>query len=252
MIPELFGLWTVSFWLLLLLSSCVLFAFVEFEKVWGATIALGVTVGAIFFFNNTNPIPYIKDHPWEMAMGAGLYALIGTAWSIYRWYVYLLQLRKEIETKKFAFLKANHVKGDEVPPELKEKWMFALYARTNSWRRGENGESYLKDAFLKKHNARGMNENLDIPTHLQSEWQKEIKRLSTELQNEMRARPRDHKARITLWMMYWPWSLAWYMINDPIRRFFHWIYRRIQGILEQISQHVWKDVEKDLPPTDGF
>lgn len=53
---------------------------------------------------------------------------------------------------------------------------------------------------------------------------------------------KDNKDKIILWMVYWPWSAIWTIINDPVRRFFDFVYMRISGLYQKISDRIFKDV----------
>jgi len=57
---------------------------------------------------------------------------------------------------------------------------------------------------------------------------------------------RNHKGRIIAWMSYWPWSLFWTILNDPIRRLFRRIYYKIKSFLQGISEKVFKDINEEL------
>ena len=59
----------------------------------------------------------------------------------------------------------------------------------------------------------------------------------------------DHKAKIMGWMMLWPASMVWTMLNDPVRRIFEEIYDRIGGGLQAMSDRVFQDfkVTRDQP-----
>lgn len=54
---------------------------------------------------------------------------------------------------------------------------------------------------------------------------------------------RDNKSRVLTWMGYWPWSMLWTVINDPIKRAFKAIYNRIHNMLQSISNNAFKDVQ---------
>lgn len=54
-----------------------------------------------------------------------------------------------------------------------------------------------------------------------------------------------NKARITGWMTFWPWSLVWFIINDPVRRAFNAIYDRLQGIYQRISDSAFAGVDTE-------
>lgn len=53
------------------------------------------------------------------------------------------------------------------------------------------------------------------------------------------------KEKIIRWMTFWPWSMVWTLINDPIKKLFKSIYRRIEGLLQKISDNAWAGVEED-------
>lgn len=53
----------------------------------------------------------------------------------------------------------------------------------------------------------------------------------------------DSKKRITFWMIYWPFSAPWTLVNEPVKRFFNFAYGRVAGLLQGISDRVFSDVE---------
>lgn len=50
---------------------------------------------------------------------------------------------------------------------------------------------------------------------------------------------RDHKALVIMWMTYWPFSMVWTLINDPVRRAWDWLYARIGEKLQDIANKVF-------------
>lgn len=55
-----------------------------------------------------------------------------------------------------------------------------------------------------------------------------------------------HKSRIYLWMTYWPWSMLWTLINDPIRKLFRMMYNGISDFMQLISDRTWADVGDEI------
>lgn len=53
-----------------------------------------------------------------------------------------------------------------------------------------------------------------------------------------------NKARIIRWMAYWPFSLVWTLVNDPIRRIWNAVYHWLSDIYDALSRHVYKDLMK--------
>ena len=56
-----------------------------------------------------------------------------------------------------------------------------------------------------------------------------------------------HEARFLMWMMHWPWSFVWTLIDDPIKRLFKEIYYQLKKTGQAIANAAFKGVEKDLP-----
>jgi hypothetical protein len=48
----------------------------------------------------------------------------------------------------------------------------------------------------------------------------------------------ENKERILNWMIYWPLSAFWTIINQPIRRLFKYIYRGIEGRYQKMSDKI--------------
>jgi len=46
----------------------------------------------------------------------------------------------------------------------------------------------------------------------------------------------EHKDKVSAWMMYWPFSFSWYILNDPIVNFYNFLYHKLQGIYNSISE----------------
>ena len=84
-----------------------------------------------------------------------------------------------------------------------------------------------------------------IPDEMQLGWLQFLE--SRKKKIEIRPRARAHKGRILMWMAYWPWSLFWTVLNDPVRKAFLFIYHHIHDYLQEISDQAFKGVENDLP-----
>ncbi|MDO8599090.1 MAG: hypothetical protein Q7S02_03195 [bacterium] len=107
------------------------------------------------------------------------------------------------------------------------KWWFYVHRLKREYVKERNG-------FLKGHHATSMSQAL------KTRWREN---------NQYRQFPpkaKNHRSRILTWMMYWPWSAVWTLINDPIRRLFREIFEWIQGIYEHIVQRAFADVADDF------
>lgn len=53
---------------------------------------------------------------------------------------------------------------------------------------------------------------------------------------------KEHKADFLRWSSYWPLSITWSLLNDIISRIWTTIYSYITGILQKISNKIFKEI----------
>ena len=53
----------------------------------------------------------------------------------------------------------------------------------------------------------------------------------------------DNKARITGWMLWWPMSMGWFLIHDPITRFYNFLYKKLRSTFVNISNSARETVK---------
>ena len=63
---------------------------------------------------------------------------------------------------------------------------------------------------------------------------------------EMPLQVRKHKSRVITWMVYWPVTLFWLVLHDPIRRFCNFAFRSISDLLTRISNRAMASVNADF------
>jgi hypothetical protein len=51
--------------------------------------------------------------------------------------------------------------------------------------------------------------------------------------------PAANKSRIMLWMVWWPWSALWTLLNDPLKRIYRMIYQHLVSIYTRMSYAVF-------------
>jgi hypothetical protein len=56
----------------------------------------------------------------------------------------------------------------------------------------------------------------------------------------------DNKKAIIRWMTYWPFSLLFTLLNDPVRRFFEWIFRNIKAWFQRMANGAFRGTERDF------
>jgi hypothetical protein len=96
------------------------------------------------------------------------------------------------------------------------KWWFA---ETSKFHR-------VKEEFLRRKHANAITDELKV------DWASTIEREKTN--------PRDQQSRFLGWIAYWPWSLFWTILNDPLKRAARRVYYELQATYQRITDHVWK------------
>ena len=57
-------------------------------------------------------------------------------------------------------------------------------------------------------------------------------------------RVRDHKSEIIVWMIYWPFSMLWTLLNQPIKNIFLFIYNRIESKMQDMADKIFEPIKK--------
>ena len=53
---------------------------------------------------------------------------------------------------------------------------------------------------------------------------------------------KNYKKDIIVWMSYWPWSMVWTILNDPIKRFFNYVYLKFSTLYQKLADMMFEDI----------
>lgn len=215
---EIFLIGTFWFWALLAIEFIALLAFVEHECPGWAIFSLVGACCLLQFFGDVPMIYYITHNPWIIVAGLGIYVLIGAPWGCLKWWLHLRNLREEytaIKREWITLLKKKVL--HESNANLKEIYQEVITSNKITLKARKHWLTYLDDNYGYSCKSR-----FDKP----------------EL--------RHNKGRIIMWMAYWPFSMLWTIINDPIRKLFRQVYHSLEGLLQRITDSVWKDIDNDF------
>lgn len=103
-----------------------------------------------------------------------------------------------------------------------------------------------KSKFFKEHQAK----NSAVPEKYQKSddvierWQLQYKE---EIKKPVAS---ENKEKISVWIVYWPFSLFWSLINDIVKRIVEQFVIRFQKVYQSISDRAFKDLEPQVlnPP----
>ena len=218
-----FVLWTLPFWLLVGVVCIVLIIAVEYESPFWATASLVVTGLLLWLFGNVNVFALAVAYPLWAFLGVLGYFAAGTLWSVGKWYFFVSARREEYNEKKAEFLKAHGLpENGPIPEELKLDWW---HCNGSGWGRGR-----ARDVMVSGMSA------------------KDVEAEGRKIQERLTPRVRDNKRRILTWMAYWPWSMFWTVLNDPVKRLFKYIYAKMKAVYQKIVDRVFKGVGDDFAP----
>lgn len=265
-------------WALVLIGLSVLglFALIEFERPGWATLVVALVLATIHFGTEVDVLSFVAHHPVQ-AIGMVLsYFVIGAAWSVGKWWFFVRRLRDKYDEQKTDFLRARDVLGDKVPEELKEAFLADVCpeAYHKAVRRFQANHPEMAEAAAQQrrenlrrddpatgpdwealgawdktfYQSRGMHSRMVLQSNLPGELKDEFRAIlaGPEFKAAIIPHPRDHKARILIWMAWWPWSMIWTLLNDPIKRAFRAIYRWLQGYLRKVAIKAFRRVDDDL------
>jgi hypothetical protein len=185
-----FMLWTFPFWALVLAEAAFLFWCVSYRRGNLGIFSLLVVALAFQFFGNI-PIFNWMFHYWDttLLVIAG-WLLFAAPWAILKWWL---------------FVRDNSIRYDEILasymklyPELPSSTANWTVEQKVDWEEYFSRNSYQYDDY---------------------EYTKV----------EFCPRASDHRADIMTWMIFWPWSVIWTVVNDPVRRLARNLYIMILG-----------------------
>ena len=64
---------------------------------------------------------------------------------------------------------------------------------------------------------------------------------SSDKETKTAPKPSDYRSELVGWIIYWPFSGLWTLINDPVKRIAQGIYMQIEVLLQRISDNVFKN-----------
>lgn len=185
----------IGFYVFLGLLTIVMWAALENEKHFLATVSM---IGAFLlysFFGGCNVIAFTFSHIPLILTYVLVYVVVGLLWSIAKWWFYV---RGRVD--KLMELRAEYLESRKLPANT-------------AW------DKALQDDFDKRNPYSNVQELAKRPI------------------------ARKNKSRILGWMVYWPWSATWTIINDPVMKLFRMLFKRFHALFEAISKSAYKGID---------
>lgn len=188
---------------LVILEAILLLSLVVWERPYSALLSFLVSAGIADFFFGTHFYTTVWNYP-VAAVGLVLaYIAAGVIWSFPKWWFYVRKVRDVYNESLSNFKKTVRL----VP-----------------------GQKLTDDQFARFYSSYGF----DPDGH---NWHFEPWSKIMPLQAS------KNKNKILVWMMYWPFSLVWTLIDEPFKKAFQFIFENIKGIYQGISEKAFAGVE---------
>jgi hypothetical protein len=201
-----FALGTIWFWLTASMAFCGIVYFSE----TGANLFAGliVVIFAFLFFSGND----INFSIVTTIAAIFIYALFGGLWSVVKWYSYLRQ-----HMDKFIKLRTAWVHYI-VNTKDWDNTITPITSNTDDWTKEQQKQFkiYLYD--------NGMLTNTDT-------------KISTII-----PKWRNESQRMLFWIIWWPASLVWTFLNDPVKRTAKFIWKGLGSAYDNMAAVVFKKV----------
>lgn len=187
MLATIFVLGGIWFWTLVAFEVMWLLWCVSEEEGYKAFASVAIFLVLIHLLGDASMLSWIQDNPIVLFKNILLYIGIGVTWSVCKFYFTLCKTKREIKELRKTF--------------------------------GESSDSV---------DATGDDNKNNVSTR----WVFYVRKHYEDQHrfNYSKENPLDFKLqydRILFWMTYWPLSMFWTILNDPITRFFKWLYHEV-------------------------
>jgi hypothetical protein len=205
---------TLWFWLILACAVILITVFSE-DSPFKATLVAVVFLGGMSWLGNITPLALITQHGMIAILVIMGYFALGVIWSLIKWKFYVMAQRRKLNEFQILhnkLIERRREKKEDVSPAVQaELWENLLRQNDNSLWRVLTGGSLSSQTVTVAPQASA------------------------------------HKSQIVGWMAYWPVSLVWTMIDDPVRRAFLALYDVAGKTYQKIANNDFRDIDPKEP-----
>jgi hypothetical protein len=183
---------------------------------------------------------YLATAPISIPAILVLYLMVGAVWSLFRW---VLLLRKKIRgALSVKALVYNRYKLDsEMPLEKAVLFLVDLGKEGGESEPSPylpNGARVVGTVGLLRRKAFGESEGEPEAQSLAALNEHTKVSIKALMQIEKPPSPANYKGDIFSWIALWPASMLWYVVNEPVRKVYHWL----RATYQRIADSMWKSV----------
>lgn len=255
MFYELLVFGTFWFWAVLAFEFCFLIYALGRENYGSCMVSVLLLLGGWLLFGDFRYVgSWIWHHPLQTLAWFGGYLVVGTIYAVSKWWLFVRDVRDENRDKKKEWLASWKTNASNLGDMIRSIQDQLQNARAND--RIRCGEDYISidekpmiEAYvttLQNQQQALLESNGIMTAALLPCWKEYEKKYyfsdwfgrSISISKPL---PEDFKGRIISWIGYWPPSMFWTLLNDPLRRLGRQIYYGIANMLSNISNRAWRD-----------
>lgn len=123
MIYELIALWSIPFWIMIAAGVVIVLFAIENDSGRGATVGTAAVLALILFFTNSDLFAWVYDNPLTFVEYVAAYFIAGAAWSMLKWWLYLLGVREKYDSIRALWMQSHKMSSAAtIPDQLKNEW----------------------------------------------------------------------------------------------------------------------------------
>jgi hypothetical protein len=201
-----FGIGTWSFFIMSAVFTFFLFYCVEHEFSVRSGLVIIAYIGFLQLISKANIIDTVANNRIKFLIGILGYLVIGFIWSTIKWWLFVNKGALDYKKKRLSFLERCAQKEQL---------------------RGQH------DNILS-----GLSLDTEVPERLMEDWRREIgfgfkfPKVS------------NNKDKIFIWVIYWPISFIWSLLNDFIKKTIDIIIIKIRFVYDRITKSAFNNVKE--------
>jgi hypothetical protein len=195
----------------------------------------------------------IKAHPILDVLGFGSYFVVGVFWSFAKWYFHLTDVREAFQTLKATFAEKNKLSVSQLSQPLSPAPVAPAMPTGPDRHNQDVQDAYelAKDEYVKakelwndeKSKLERYFRTVDTTMKTYKDFVAEdLLKDPAAVVAAIKPEAAKHKAAITEWIAFWPMSFAWTVLNDPVRKIVNYIFSRIKGTFQKMSDKMFAEV----------
>jgi len=165
-----------------------------------ATAVFLVTLAAWYFViepDVASILAWVRSNVVTLLVAVAAYFVIGAVWGVTKWRLYLGDLTEYIRTRL-----ENYKTSYSIAVKSMDKLQFRSNILSKVWRSVEVAVEDGNPDYVITFTPPRVNGNMDL---------------------------------VLRWMTFWPVSITWTLLNNPVRKIFIWIFRSMSGVMQRMA-----------------